>query len=73
MSRVSLDLLSGTQGSGVRGLASMQKKWSFYLDAAKRMQEVDGDVARQAAAHPQPKARLRRKLGGRRARRVGLR
>eukprot|EP00971_Amphidinium_carterae_P209882 4163157-Amphidinium_carterae.1 len=53
-----------------RGFASMQEDWHFDLDAAKHMQEVDEDVARHAAAHPHPqrKARLRRKLGGRTAR-----
>eukprot|EP00971_Amphidinium_carterae_P298888 5938073-Amphidinium_carterae.1 len=50
-------------------------KKNFYLHAAKHMHEVEEDGARYPATnpHPQRKARLRKKLGGRRARRVGLR
>eukprot|EP00971_Amphidinium_carterae_P167857 3325626-Amphidinium_carterae.2 len=52
----------------------MQERWNFYLDAAKRMQEVDEDIARCGGSpHTERKAKLRKKLGARQARRVGLR
>eukprot|EP00971_Amphidinium_carterae_P139185 2758195-Amphidinium_carterae.2 len=49
------------------------EEWDVDLDAAKHMQAVDKGAAGHVATHPLRNTKFSRKLGRRRARRVGSR